>query len=96
MLEHHHQLNVLRTSGGDETKEELKDIEYTPFNSDGSPDTAVAASVGDVVLDDNFKDYKFSVSSLKEFTLLKLKLYLEALSLMYYKNKRFRGIALAV
>ena len=49
-----------RTSGGEETRK-IEDIEFTPFNTDGSPDTTVSPSEGDVVQDIDFKDYKFSV-----------------------------------
>ena len=85
-----------RASGGEETRR-IKDIEFTPFNTDGSPDTAVDPSVGDAVLDDDFKDYKFSASNLKEFTTFEIKIVFRGTISAYTPRlKDLRGIALAV
>ena len=85
-----------RASGGEETRR-IKDIEFTPFNTDGSPDTAVDPSVGDAVLDDDFKDYKFSASDLKEFTTFEIKIVFRGTISAYTPRlKDLRGIALAV
>ena len=55
-----------RLTGGEETRR-IQDIEFTPFNVDGSSDTNVPPSSGDEVNDIDFKDYKFSVKDLPEF-----------------------------
>jgi hypothetical protein len=85
-----------RTTGGEETRK-IDDIEFTPFNTDGSPDTSVAPSEGDQVLDNDFKDYKFSVSSLPEFSSFQIKIVFRGTNSAYTARiKDFRGIALAV
>ena len=85
-----------RTSGGEETRK-IEDIEFTPFNTDGSPDTTVAPSEGDVVQDIDFKDYKFSVSNLPEFSSFQIKIVFRGTNSSYTARiKDFRGIALAV
>ena len=85
-----------RTTGGEETRK-IDDIEYTPFNTDGSPDTTVAPSTGDQVQDIDFKDYKFSVSSLPEFSSFQIKIVFRGTNSAYTARiKDFRGIALAV
>ena len=85
-----------RVSGGEETRR-IKDIEYTPFNTDGSPDTTIDPSIGDEVLDNDFKDHKFSVSGLPEFTSFEIKIVLKGSVSPYAPRlKDFRGIALAV
>ena len=84
-----------RLSGGEETRR-IQDIEYTPFNIDGSPDTNVDPSQGDKVLDIDFKDYKFSVSDLPEFTSLQIKVVFNGTNSAYPPRlKDFRAIALA-
>ena len=52
-----------RISGGEETRR-IKDIEFTPFNSDGSSDISIDPSTGDEVQDNDFKDHKFSVTGI--------------------------------
>ena len=85
-----------RTTGGEETRK-IDDIEYTAFNTDGSPDTTVAPSTGDQVQDIDFKDYKFSVSSLPEFSSFQIKIVFRGTNSAYTARiKDFRGIALAV
>ena len=85
-----------RTTGGEETRK-IDDIEYTPFNTDGSSDTTIAPSTGDQVQDIDFKDYKFSVSSLPEFSSFQIKIVFRGTNSAYTARiKDFRGIALAV
>ena len=85
-----------RTTGGEETRK-IDDIEYTAFNTDGSPDTTVAPSTGDQVQDIDFKDYKFSVSNLPEFSSFQIKIVFRGTNSAYTARiKDFRGIALAV
>ena len=85
-----------RLSGGEETRR-IEDIPYTPFNTDGSSDTAIAPSEGDKVLDNDFKDYKFSVKDLPEFTSFQIKIVFKGTNTAYTARiKDFRAIALAV
>ena len=85
-----------RVSGGDETRR-IQDIEFTPFNTDGSSDSSVAPSQGDQVLDTDFKDYKFSASDIHDFTTFQIKIVFRGTNSSYTARlKDFRGIALAV
>ena len=85
-----------RLSGGEETRR-IQDIEFTPFNTDGSSDITIDPSNGDVVLDLDFKDYKFSVSSLPEFTSFQIKIVFNGTnSALPARLKDLRVIALAV
>ena len=85
-----------RLTGGQETRR-LNDIDFTPFNTDGSSDTAIAPSEGDKVLDNDFKDYKFSVKDLPEFTSFQIKIVFKGTNTAYTARiKDFRAIALAV
>ena len=85
-----------RLSGGEETRR-IQDIEFTPFNTDGSSDTNVNPSEGDKVLDIDFKDYKFSASALPEFTSFQIKVVFNGTNSAYpARLKDFRAIALAV
>ncbi len=75
----------------------LNDIPWTYFNTDGSPDTSITPSVGDTVLDDDFKEYQFSASSLPEFTSFQVKCVMNGLVSSYPPRlKDLRAIALAV
>ena len=85
-----------RLSGGEETRR-IQDIEFTPFNTDGSSDTNINPSEGDKVLDIDFKDYKFSASDLPEFTSFQIKVVFNGTNSAYpARLKDFRAIALAV
>jgi hypothetical protein len=85
-----------RLSGGEETRR-IEDIPFTPFNTDGSSDISVDPSDGDVVLDLDFKDYKFSASDLPEFTSFQIKIVFNgSVSSLPARLKDFRAIALAV
>ena len=85
-----------RLTGGEETRR-IQDIEFTPFNVDGSSDTNVPPSSGDEVNDIDFKDYKFSVKDLPEFTSFQIKVVFRGTNSAYpARLKDFRAIALAV
>ena len=85
-----------RLSGGEETRR-IQDIEFTPFNTDGSPDVTVLPSNGDVVLDLDFKDHKFSASDLIAFTSFQIKIVFKGTnSALPARLKDLRAIALAV
>ena len=68
-------------------------VSWTPFNSDGTEDTTVTPAEDD----STFKEYKYSVDSLKDFTTFQLKIELTG-SISSYppKIKDMRAIALAV
>jgi len=85
-----------RLSGGEETRR-IQDIEFTPFNADGSSDTNITPSQGDEVLDIDFRDYKFSASTLPEFTSFQIKVVFNGTNSAYpARLKDFRAIALAI
>jgi len=85
-----------RLSGGEETRR-IEDIPFTPFNTDGSSDVSVDPSNGDAVLDLDFKDYKFSASTLPEFTSFQIKIVFNGtVSALPARLKDLRAIALAV
>ena len=50
----------------------IKELVWTPFNDDGSPDTAVTPRD-----DETFREHKFSVSDLPSFTSFQLKIVLK-------------------
>ncbi len=81
-----------RTSAADDARN-IKELVWTPFNDDGSPDTAVTPT------DDNstFKEHQYSVSDLPTFTSFQLKIVLKGTVSSYPPRvKDLRGIALAV
>jgi hypothetical protein len=85
-----------RLSGGEETRR-IQDIEFTPFNTDGSSDVTIDPSNGDVVLDLDFKDHKFSASNLPAFTSFQIKIVFNGtVSALPARLKDLRAIALAV
>ena len=85
-----------RLTGGEETRR-IADIPFTPFNTDGSSDETVEPSTGAEVLDNDFRDYKFTVSDLPEFTSFQIKVVFTGTnSAVPARLKDFRGIALAI
>jgi len=81
-----------RTTAADDARS-IKELVWTPFNDDGSPDTAVTPTDDDVT----FKEHKFSVSDLPSFTSFQLKIVLKGTVSSYPPRvKDLRGIALAV
>tara|TARA_Y100001972_G_scaffold38408_1_gene47199 strand:- start:255 stop:2771 length:2517 start_codon:yes stop_codon:yes gene_type:complete len=80
-----------RTTAADDSRS-IKELVWTPFNDDGSPDTAVTPRD-----DETFREHKFSVSDLPSFTSFQLKIVLKGTSSSYPPRvKDLRGIALAV
>ena len=80
-----------RVSNADDARD-MKDLLWTPFNTDGSPDKAVTPTD-----DGTFKEHQYSVSSLAPFTSFQLKLVLKGTVSSYPPRiKDLRGIALAV
>jgi hypothetical protein len=85
-----------RVTGGEETRR-IEDLEFIPFNVDGSSDDTVDPSVGDIVLDNNFKDYKFSENSIPDFNVFQIKIVFNGTnSALPARLKDFRAIALAI
>jgi len=81
-----------RLSNADDARN-LGDSIWTPFNTDGSPDKAIAPS------DDNetFREYQYSASDLSTFTAFQLKLVMKGTVSSYPPRvKDLRGIALAI
>ena len=71
----------------------LGDVAWTAFNSDGTPDSAVAPAEDDTT----FKEQQYSASSLAGFTAFQLKAVLTGTNSSYPPViKDLRGIALAV
>src|SRR5210317_1235844 len=81
-----------RVSGPDEVRN-IEDLNWTPFNSDGSEDTTVTPAEDDTT----FKEYKYSASDIHDFTSFQIKIVLTG-SVSSYPPivKDMRAIALAV
>ena len=81
-----------RVSGPDEERQ-LDDISWTPFNTDGSPDTSVTPAEDDTT----FREYKYSASDIHDFTSFQLKIVMKGTNSSYPPVLRdMRGIALAI
>jgi hypothetical protein len=81
-----------RLSNADDARK-MGDLAWIPFNTDGSPDTAVPPSDDDVT----FREHQYSASGLSTFTAFQLKIILKGTSSSYPPRvKDMRGIALAV
>ena len=78
---------------GSEDDTTIDKVAWTPFNSDGSEDLTVTPAEDDTT----FKEYKYSVDNLKDFTTFQLKIELTG-SISSYppKIKDMRAIALAI
>ena len=71
----------------------VRDISWTPFNTAGEEDTTVTPAANDFT----FSEYKFTASSLPEFTAFQVKIVLTGTNSSYPPLlKDLRGIALAV
>ena len=81
-----------RTSGASEVRK-IEDLSWIPFNTDGSADTAVNPSEND----STFKEHKYSVSGLTDFTSFQIKIVMKGTVSSYAPRiKDMRGIALAI
>ena len=81
-----------RLSNSDDSRN-LKDTIWTPFNTDGSPDKAIAPIDDDIT----FREYQYSVTDLPKFTSFQIKLVMKGTVSSYPPRvKDLRGIALAV
>src|SRR6056300_1449172 len=81
-----------RVSGPDEVRN-IEDLNWIPFNGDGSEDTTVTPAEDDTT----FKEYKYSASDIHDFTSFQIKIVLTG-SVSSYPPivKDMRAIALAV
>ena len=81
-----------RLSNADDARK-MGDLAWVAFNSDGTPDSAVEPSENRY----QFKEHKYSASSLTAFTAFQLKIVMTGTSSCYPPVvKDLRGIALAV
>tara|TARA_Y100000361_G_C11144038_1_gene336911 strand:- start:18 stop:1748 length:1731 start_codon:yes stop_codon:yes gene_type:complete len=87
-----------RTSGGEESRR-IQDIEFTPFNTTGVPDVTVDPTnsydrkVSEL---DDFREHKFTVDNLDEFSTFQIKIVFNGTVSSYpVRVKDFRAIALA-
>ena len=81
-----------RTTSADEVRD-IHELEFIPFNTDGSSDSTVPASE----TDEDFREYKYSVSGLNAFSAFQIKIVLKGTNSSYPPILRdMRGIALAI
>ena len=81
-----------RTTSSEEVRD-VKDLNWTPFNGNGSEDTAVTPAERA----NEFKEYKYSVKDIPEFTAFQIKIVMKTTnSALAPRIKDMRGIALAV
>ena len=81
-----------RTSSAEEVRN-IEDLDFVPFNSDGSEDVTVTPAEDD----ETFKEYKYSATGLNDFTSFQLKIVMKGTISSYPPRIRdMRGIALAV
>jgi hypothetical protein len=81
-----------KTSGPDEERK-IGDISWTPFNTDGSPDSSITPAEDDFT----FREYQYSANDINDFTSFQLKIVMKGTNSSYPPVLRdMRGIALAV
>jgi hypothetical protein len=81
-----------RATSSEEVRD-VKDLNWVPFNGNGSEDIAVAPAESN----NEFKEYKYSIASLPEFTAFQIKIAMKATNSAHAPRvKDLRGIALAV
>ena len=81
-----------RITSADEVRN-VKDLNWTPFNTAGEEDTTVPPAESN----DEFKEYKYSASALTEFSAFQLKIIMKATNSSHAPRvKDLRGLALAI
>ena len=81
-----------RTTSSEEARN-INDLSWIPFNTTGTSDTTVTPAEDN----ETFKEYKYSVSGLNEFTAFQIKIVMKGTNSAYAPViKDMRGIALAV
>jgi hypothetical protein len=73
--------------------DKLDDLSWTPFNTDGSPDSSIVPAEDDTT----FKEYRYTASDINDFTNFQLKIVMKGSNSSYPPVLRdMRGIALAI
>ena len=81
-----------RTTSSEEVRD-VKDLNWTPFNTAGEEDTTVTPAE----TANEFKEYKYSASGIADFTAFQIKIVMKGTnSALAPRIKDMRGIALAV
>jgi hypothetical protein len=81
-----------RATSSEEVRD-VKDLNWVPFNGNGSEDITVAPAESN----NEFKEYKYSATGLSEFTAFQIKIAMKATNSAHAPRvKDLRGIALAV
>jgi hypothetical protein len=81
-----------RATSSNEVRD-IKDLNWIPFNGNGSEDIAVAPAESN----NEFKEYKYSVKGTTEFTAMQIKIAMKGTNSAHAPRiKDLRGIALAV
>ena len=81
-----------RNSSAEESRD-INELSWTPFNVNGEEDISITPSESD----ESYKEYKYSASSLSEFTAFQIKIVMKSTNSAYVpKIRDMRGIALAV
>jgi hypothetical protein len=86
-------VRVYHRALGPEDERKIEDLSWTPFNTDGSEDTAIIPAENDTT----FREYKYSVAGLNQFTSFQIKIVMKGSISSYPPIVRdMRTIALAV
>ena len=86
-------VRVYHRALGPEDERKITDLSWTPFNTDGSEDTAITPAENDTT----FREYKYSVEGLNQFTSFQIKIVMKGSISAYPPIVRdMRTIALAV
>jgi len=81
-----------RVTGAEEVRN-INDLNWVPFNGDGSEDTTVTPAEDDIT----YKEYKYSDTGIHDFTAFQIKIVMKGTISSYPpKIRDMRGIALAV
>ena len=81
-----------RTTSSEEVRD-VKDLNWTPFNTAGEEDTTVTPAE----TANEFKEYKYSASGIADFTAFQIKIVMKGTNSAHAPRvKDLRGIALAV
>jgi len=81
-----------RVTSSEEVRD-INDLNWTPFNGDGSEDSSVTPAEDDTT----FKEYKYSDTGIHDFTAFQIKIVMKGTNSSYPPRIRdMRGIALAV
>jgi len=86
-------IRVYHRALGPEDERKITDLSWTPFNTDGAEDTAIIPAENDTT----FREYKYSVAGLNQFTSFQIKIVMKGSISSYPPIVRdMRTIALAV